>query len=397
GGERLFFLYIEKRQFTLFSFDFNAQDVYLVFFILTGLAFLLFFVTAVFGRIWCGWLCPQTLLLEGIYRKVERWIDGSKSAQRKRQSRGESALIRTGLKFLVYVLLSIFLSIVTVYYFVPLQYFSDLINQGLSSHPVMLFWILLLFALFMFDFAWFREQVCVILCPYGRLQSALTDDDTIVIGYDENRGEPRGKKGKVTGDCIDCYRCVEVCPTGIDIRNGLQLECVGCANCIDACDEIMEKSGKSKGLIRYDSLHGLWGQKTKIMRPRVYVYSILMLVGMSVFFLGVKDRQSFESNMLRATSAPFTIDADYIQNVFELHLVNKSRHAQTFFIEPQIQEKFSFVLPYTQVRLEAFQDKRIPLIVRLEKQKYQEGEWINCMVRNTDGDSSNLRILFLGP
>ncbi|MEZ4704375.1 MAG: cytochrome c oxidase accessory protein CcoG [Bdellovibrionota bacterium] len=399
GGERMFFLFVEKRQFTLFGFDFNAQDVYLIFFVLTGLAFVLFFVTAVLGRVWCGWLCPQTLLLEGVYRKIERWIDGSKSEQLKRLTHSTSdQWKRTFAKYVSYVFLSIFFSLVTVYYFIPWSYYQEMWTQGPQTHPIVISWIMILFALLMLDFSWFREQVCVILCPYGRLQSALTDDDTIVIGYDESRGEPRGKLGKATGDCIDCHRCVEVCPTGIDIRNGLQLECVGCANCIDACDEIMEKVGKSKGLIRYDSLNGLLGKEKKILRPRVYVYTLLLLIGMTVFGLGLRSRNNFESHLLRAAGSPYTLEDQSIQNIFELHLVNKSRQVQHLILQNQNEDYWNVVLPIEQVELNPFADLRMPVIVRISRLDYQgQKEIVIHVINENDWSVQQAKNIFLGP
>ncbi len=158
-----------------------------------------------------------------------------------------------------------------------------------------------------FDYAWFREQTCLIICPYGRLQSTLIDPETIIIGYDEQRGEPRGQLNKPgNGDCIDCYRCVNVCPTGIDIRNGLQMECIGCANCIDACDEIMDKVGQPKGLIRYDSERGFAGGARHVLRARLWIYLAAFVLGIGFFAWRASERTFFQANVLRARVCPFT-------------------------------------------------------------------------------------------
>jgi cytochrome c oxidase accessory protein FixG len=170
----------------------------------------------------------------------------------------------------------------------------------------------------------FREQFCVLMCPYGRLQSALTDDDTIVIGYDEKRGEPRGAKGKTEGACIDCRRCINVCPTGIDIRNGLQLECIGCAACIDACDEIMEKVDQPKGLIRYDSLNGLQHKKRRILRPRIYAYAALGLLGLSVLGVVAGTRaRPYTAEFSRMRGAPYYVDGSMVRNHYQFRVLNK--------------------------------------------------------------------------
>jgi cytochrome c oxidase accessory protein FixG len=182
-----------------------------------------------------------------------------------------------------------------------------------------------------FCFGWFREQFCLILCPYGRLQSALTDDDTLVIGYDERRGEPRGAKGRSEGDCVDCRRCVSVCPTGIDIRDGLQMECIGCSACVDACDDIMLKVGRAPGLVRYDSLNGFAGKKRRLYRPRTLLYLGLGLLGLIALSLTAWQQATpFTVEVSRMSGPPFYAEAGTIRNHYRMRFINKRNQPATF-------------------------------------------------------------------
>lgn len=401
GGERLILLWVERREFTLFGFPFNAQDIYLIFFLLTGFAFSLFFVTALVGRIWCGWTCPQTVFLEGVFRKIERWIEGSRSEQLKLE-KGPLNGSRIGkffAKHFLFITISLMMSLTLTLYFIPGSYYAEMWNDNAFSHPVVLFWIFFLAALFYFDFGWFREQVCLILCPYGRFQSALTDDDSLVIGYDKHRGEPRGKNNdQGAGDCIDCGRCIAVCPTGIDIRAGLQLECVGCANCIDACDEIMTKMNRPLGLIRYDSLNGLEGKPRKILRPRIYLYIFLMIVGATVAFFNVRERKTFEANVIRLAGPPFIMDATSIRNQFEIHLVNKENHPHHFAIKVIPTTGLEVILPVPQVELQPRQDKHIPWMAVFPANSFKQSFEIKMLIQDiNNGEELERKVLFLGP
>ena len=184
-----------------------------------------------------------------------------------------------------------------------------------------------------FCFGYFREQFCIIMCPYGRLQGALTDDDTINVGYDEKRGEPRGQKGKTTGDCVDCHRCVQVCPTGIDIRNGLQLECIGCTACIDACDDVMTRLDRPRGLIRYDSFNGFAGKPHRFLRPRVYAYCALAVLGLvAVVTVASTKARPFNVLISRPVGMPFYSDAQAIRNIYQVRVFNKRNQPSTVTI-----------------------------------------------------------------
>ncbi|MEM9281066.1 MAG: 4Fe-4S dicluster domain-containing protein [Verrucomicrobiota bacterium] len=235
-----------------------------------------------------------------------------------------SKIARRAIKHGIYILISLLLAHLFVSYFVSIPRLYQFMQQSPSEHArafgVMLFLTIALY----FSFSWFREQFCIILCPYGRIQSALTDDDTVIIGYDKNRGEPRGRRGAAdTGDCIDCLRCVKVCPTGIDIRNGLQLECIGCAACIDACNTIMDKVEQPRGLIRYDSLNGLEGKKRRIWRPRLALYTGMLCLGLFVFLYAVSGLRSAKMEIIRMAGQPYYLDEDSVRNQFRVNFVTK--------------------------------------------------------------------------
>ncbi len=270
GGYPAVFLDVAHRRFHLFGLTLAAQDLWLLFFLISGLGFGLFFLTALLGRIWCGWACPQTVFLDQVYRRVERWIDGD-AVQRRWLAAAPwsvSKLLRRAAKHAIYLVLAIAITHLFLAYYVSIPAVWGMMRDAPADNWGTFVFIAAATGIVYFDFAWFREQLCIVLCPYGRIQSALTDDHTLVIGYDWARGEPRGKPAAPgAGDCVGCDRCVHVCPTGIDIRQGLQLECVGCSACVDACDEVMSRLGRRPGLIRYDSLAGLAGLPKRLAAP----------------------------------------------------------------------------------------------------------------------------------
>lgn len=248
NGHPAVFFDVENGRYHVFGLTFLTQDLWLLFFLLSGFGFALIYITSLFDRLWCGWACPYTVFLEHVFRRIERFIDGDAVARKKLDAEPMSAskFFKRVIKHGLYLLCAALIAHLFLSYFVSLPRLYEFMQERPSEHLRSFAVVAALTGALYFCFAWFREQFCIILCPYGRIQSALTDDDTIVIGYDEKRGEPRGKGKEGVGDCIDCRRCVQVCPTGIDIRNGLQLECIGCAACIDACDDIMEKVDKQR-------------------------------------------------------------------------------------------------------------------------------------------------------
>ncbi|MGZ0657603.1 cytochrome c oxidase accessory protein CcoG [Coraliomargarita sp. W4R72] len=335
NGHPAVFLDVLNRRFHLFGLSFAAQDLWMAFFFVSGLGFTLFFITALLGRVWCGWACPQTVFLEHVYRRVERWIEGD-AAKRKKLDKQEwdaekitKRVIKNGLFFgfsavIAHLFLAYFISIPELYHWMtvsPKEHWGSFLFVFIASSIIFV------------NFAWFREQLCLVICPYGRLQSALIDDDTLIIGYDETRGEPRGSaRQKDIGDCVDCTRCVQVCPTGIDIRQGLQMECIGCANCIDACDTIMTKLNRPKGLIRYDSQNGLTGQKRRYLRPRTFIYAALMILGAAAFTLSAMQLRSANMNVVRMSGAPYFLTDAGVRNQYMVRVINKTNETKTYQI-----------------------------------------------------------------
>ncbi len=402
NGAPAVFLDVIHRKFHLFGITLMFQDLWLLFFLITGVGFTLFLVTAIIGRVWCGWACPQTVFLDHIIRRIERFTDGDAISRRKLDAAPLSAgkfmrrIVKHGLFFFVaaliaHLFLSYFVSIPELY---RMMHASPLENWGLF-----LFVFAMTAALY-FDFAWFREQFCIILCPYGRLQSALIDDNSVVIGYDEKRGEPRGKPGDTTGDCIDCRRCVQVCPTGIDIRQGLQMECIACAACIDACDEVMVRLDRKKGLIRHDSLNALAGRASKFLRPRLFLYLFFAALGASVFAFATTQVKPVNLSVLRMEGAPYIRDTSDIRNNFFLRLANKRSTAHTYTIVLESPQKVLLSTGATSapIRVEAGGEVQEPLILTVPDADFRGQFEVDVRVVGESGKvETSRKIPFLGP
>jgi len=399
GGHPAVFLDIEQRAFHLFGATFNAQDFWLTFFLVSGLGFLLIVVTALWGRVWCGYACPQTVFLEGVYRRVERLIEGPRNVRLKRDRAGVSfdRILRKSAKHLLFLLLSFVVAHVFMSYFVSLPALFDMMRERPREHPEAFAWAAGMTLLMYGNFAWFREQLCLIVCPYGRLQSVLSDSDSLLIGYDVRRGEPRGKaKQQGAGDCVDCGRCVVVCPTGIDIRNGLQMECIGCAGCVDACDDVMTKLGRPTGLIRYDSQSGLTGAPKRFLRPRLYVYAALGLLGLVVGTSLARTRAPFEANVLRLSGAPYVLEdgGARVRNALELHVVNKHGEPTAFRVGGVPDPALSYVVGMPRIELGSLEGRRIPIFVHAPN----DGRKRTLRLRIDDGTATReLEAPFIAP
>ena len=375
NGRPALFLDVPLRRFYLFGGSFNAQDFWLVFFVLTAVLFSLVYATALLGRAWCGWACPQTVFLEGVFRPIERLIEGPRNIHLKRDSGPWTAnrVARKVAKHTLFVVAAALVSHVFLAYFVSIPSLLEMVRRSPAEHPQAFAWMVATTAIFYGNFAWFREQLCLVICPYGRLQGVLVDDDSLVVGYDVKRGEPRGKGARkkaedapARGDCVDCNRCVVVCPTGIDIRNGLQLDCIACTQCIDACDDVMTRLEKPRGLIRYDSMRGLRGEKRRIVRPRLVFYTVLLLIGAVVGFFAFQRHTPFEANLLRLPGAPYVVEGEVVRNSLEIHLLNKVDREALFTLELP-EEGVEVVTPSTEITLPAMGSRRVPLFVRFPR------------------------------
>ncbi|MFP4068645.1 MAG: cytochrome c oxidase accessory protein CcoG [Opitutales bacterium] len=402
GGHPAVFLDVLNRRFHLFGLTFAAQDLWMTFFFITGLGFSLFFVTALFGRIWCGWACPHTVFLEHVYRRIERVIEGDAQARKKLDARpwDQEKILKRGVKYAIYLLVSAAIAHLFLAYFISIPQLYEWMTTSPTEHWGAFVFMFVATAVIFFNFAWFREQLCLVICPYGRLQSALIDDDSVIIGYDENRGEPRGPAHKEGfGDCIDCFRCVQVCPTGIDIRQGLQMECVGCSNCIDACDAIMTKLNRPKGLIRYDSQAGLQGKPRKFLRPRVFIYAALMLVGAAAFTLSALQLRNAGMNVVRMTGAPYYLTETAVRNQYMVRVINKTNETRTFRIESTAEgQTYRMEGNEDGITVPPLGEEVRPVVISLAREDYRGRFPIRFTLKNPEGAPVVTRQAeFLGP
>jgi cytochrome c oxidase accessory protein FixG len=336
GGHPALLFDIPARQFHFFGATLRATDGVLLMLLLLTIFVSIFAITAWIGRAWCGWACPQTVYMELLFRPLERWIEGGRNAQLRLDREGPNA--RRFVRYAVFALLSVLLANLFLSYFVGVERLAAWMTQSPLAHPTGFLVVLVTSLLVYADFGYFREQMCTVACPYARLQSVLLDPKSIVVGYDAARGEPRGRvkgPGGARGDCVDCGACVATCPTGIDIRDGLQLECIACAQCVDACDSVMTKFGRPLGLIRHDAGHVLHGAKGSLRphRPRLLAYSLVLvaLLGGLAFFGRGTSRP--EVTLLRGLGAPFEVVGDRVRNQVRLKIQNRSSAPAAYRLE----------------------------------------------------------------
>lgn len=335
NGKPAMLLDVVHRQFTFFGKTFLPTDTLLLALLLIIVFITIFLVTAMFGRVWCGWACPQTVYLEFLYRPIEFLLEGAPGKKKPRKFKG----LRKVLRFVIYFVISLHLAQTFISYFVGAHNLADWIWGNPAAHPAAFIIVVVTTALMLFDFTYFREQVCCVVCPYARMQSALLDKDSLIVTYDKNRGEPRGKKARKLseaegidialpqlGDCIDCTMCVQTCPTGIDIREGLQLECIGCAQCIDACNTVMAKIGRAPNLIKYSSQRVIEGGKAHLIRPRIIIYPLILLVVISAFVFLLRTKAPADVLFIRGQGNPFTtvLEKREISNSVRMRITNRT-------------------------------------------------------------------------
>ncbi len=335
GGRQAVLFDLPSRQFYIFGLTFWPQDFMLLAWLLIIAAFALFTFTSVVGRIWCGYTCPQT-----VWTAIFMWIEQVTEGPRHARIRLDQApwsldkVVRRGSKHAMWLAVAFFTGFAFVGYFTPIRALAiDVVTLNVALGAMA--WIVFFTCATYINAGWMREQVCIYMCPYARFQSAMFDKDTLIVSYDTARGEPRGarKRGariEGLGDCIDCQLCVQVCPTGIDIRNGLQYQCIGCAHCIDACDDVMRKVGYAPGLIRYTTHHALEGKPTRVLRPRVIGYAAALAAMAVAFTVALVHRNLVGIDVIRDRGELFHVERRVVRNDYTLKVLNKTQQAQTF-------------------------------------------------------------------
>ncbi|MUV03942.1 cytochrome c oxidase accessory protein CcoG [Flavobacterium rakeshii] len=335
GNQFLMFNVLERR-FNIFGFPFWPQDFHLfVISMIIGVIFVALFTVA-FGRIFCGWICPQTIFMEMVFRRIEYWIEGDRNAQIKleKQKWNAEKIRKKSLKWFVFFVISFLIANVFLAYLTGSDKLIQMITEGPGQHVSTLIALLIFTGVFYFIYIWFREQVCIIACPYGRLQGVLLDDKSIIVAYDHKRGEGENGRGKIVknenravtgkGDCIDCKLCVHVCPTGIDIRNGTQLECINCTACIDECNTVMNRVGFQEGLIRYASEDEITKKEKFVFTARMKGYTAVLFILMGIFTGMMFLRNDVEATVLRLPGQLYEHKGENISNVFTYKIINKT-------------------------------------------------------------------------
>lgn len=346
NGEQLVLLNVLERKFVFFGVIFWPQDFYL--FVLALLSFIVFIVlfTVVFGRVFCGWVCPQTIFLEMVFRKIETWIEGDSNKQKKLDE-APISLEKAGkktLKHALFLIISFLIANIFLSYLIGSSVLIKIITEPVSLHLSGFISLCVFTIAFYLVFSRMRELVCTVACPYGRLQGVLLDNQSIIVAYDYQRGEPRGKRTKateqLTGDCIDCKLCVQVCPTGIDIRNGTQMECVNCTACIDACDMVMEKINRPLRLIGFKSEDEITHNRPFTLSKRIYGYAAILVLLLGTLTYLLASRSEVETTILRAGGTLYQLrDQDHtVSNLYNAELVNKSGRNIRFEIVPDLKD-----------------------------------------------------------
>lgn len=389
NGMQSILLNVPQREFFIFGFLFRAHNAPLIFFLLFGGAITLAFVTTVWGRVWCGWACPQTVFIDGVFRRIEFFIEGNYLARRKMQTdpMTVSTFIRKSIKWILFAAASSIIAHSFLAYFVGAKAFIQIIEDGPSANMTVFILAQCFTALFLFDFGWFREQFCTIMCPYGRIQGLLLDKNSLAVAYDENRKE----------DCVKCNRCVSACPIGIDIRNGLQMECIACTACIDACDEIMEKVEKPKGLIKYSTLDN---QPIKLTKPRSLLYLaaiIICVVGLTYNLLNLKHSEVF---LVRAKDEPFKASETDVINHYKIHVTNQSFAIHKYKIRTENPEKIELIEAQNEITLKPKEFREWHVFAKINRSEYKNNLKLKLTIYDSENEkefSRTLEAAFLGP
>ena len=405
GGKPFILLDIVSRQFTIFGFTFLPTDTVLLAIFLVGLLLAVFLFTALLGRVWCGWACPQTVYMEFLFRPIERFFDGTTGRGGHKKN---VAAWRTAAKYIVYFLACFYLANTFLAYFVGVETLSQWVRQSPLKHPVPFLVMAFVTFAMMVDFCFFREQMCLIACPYGRFQSVLLDQNSLIVAYDQKRGEPRGKVRKkqdsntelpVVGDCVDCNLCVITCPTGIDIRDGLQMECINCTQCIDACNHVMQKLDRAPNLIRYSSQARDAGIRSGLVRARTIIYPLLLVGVIVLFFSLFMAGKSFDAVLLREVGNPYTLTEDrQIRNLLKLKLTNRTDQAMPFSVTPLKPDGSEIEISENEIRLEPREVRTFHLELIVPRNAFQQGRAsLQLKIENDKQISRTIPFKLIGP
>ena len=406
-GEQFLLFNVLERKFILFGNIFWPQDFYL--FALASILAIVFIIlfTIIYGRVFCGWVCPQTIFMEMVFRRIEYWIEGDYTHQKKLESQpwNTEKIVKRTLKHTLFWFISFLIANTFLSYIIGTDALWNIIKESPSKHVPGLIGISIFTTVFYFVFARLREQVCTTICPYGRLQGVLLDPNSMVVAYDHVRGEERAKFKKNEnraefgkGDCIDCKQCVHVCPTGIDIRNGTQLECINCTACIDECDTMMESVGLKKGLIRFVSENGIKTGKKFEWTKRVKAYTLLLLLLLGLVTTLLVTRKDFQTSIFRQRGTTYqTNNTGYISNIFEINLTNKTR--KDYWIKLKLVDTIGQIEQVVE-RMKLTKEKHLKerFIVKYPFNAMKDGKKkISIIVLGNGKEIQRVKIKFIGP